>query len=622
MAYDFGSQTLGIKNPFKTEGKLRTVTGVLLLLAGIVPLLNVATTLPSDPAYAYAYAIAGFILVAAGITHIGIGLFQLFRYFVGRSVPTSLAFNKARSERDNAEHERRFLFYDDEQLHSMLMGRKNLTFLEPMGWVARLLHSVLPNLTFLPHPIRNLAQEIGNLVANLITALLCLAIVFFVVTTGLAGEVAKEVAIPILSILLLVYLLVGWQRTAKHINNPGKKGVTKTKNASIATLISLSILVPVIVGYVVQKIFGISVQQVQDFSESVPLFSAWPNILLLLVAIALVLAGILPNLFTRLSKVTPKTDVSEYRDNFQENVHPNEIFINIENIVLANRRYKEIPNRVYREFDPRLNEQAEGKGSFNGELLIETQPELADESQIGYKNIFRVICSALAQLVVLIAFSLLYMLIMDIADIVKAALNSEDGASVANASLVALHNSALFSLFAWLTFKAAGSILNNGAHLFWGEIHFNSLLMYLKSEGTYTESKVSTGMSIHDSTRSENVVVRSSITPWIITSRIDSSIFATSGTANLESPRLIMGMSKNDEEMSQIVKEIKGFLRDRESIASITSESDLKNASNIHQVNQQTRAFVENDQKRLSKEDEEAAGFLRNNEASDEKKSE
>jgi len=24
MAYDFGSQTLGIKNPFKTEGALRT----------------------------------------------------------------------------------------------------------------------------------------------------------------------------------------------------------------------------------------------------------------------------------------------------------------------------------------------------------------------------------------------------------------------------------------------------------------------------------------------------------------------------------------------------------------------------------------------------------------------
>ncbi|PPT10886.1 hypothetical protein CKA32_007133 [Geitlerinema sp. FC II] len=42
--------------------------------------------------------------------------------------------------------------------------------------------------------------------------------------------------------------------------------------------------------------------------------------------------------------VTPQTEVSEFRANMQESVHPNEIFINIENIVLANRRYKEVPN--------------------------------------------------------------------------------------------------------------------------------------------------------------------------------------------------------------------------------------------------------------------------------------
>jgi len=41
-------------------------------------------------------------------------------------------------------------------------------------------------------------------------------------------------------------------------------------------------------------------------------------------------------------------------------VHPNEIFINIENIVLANSRFKEIPNKVYREFDPNLVEKAAG----------------------------------------------------------------------------------------------------------------------------------------------------------------------------------------------------------------------------------------------------------------------
>jgi hypothetical protein len=118
-------------------------------------------------------------------------------------------------------------------------------------------------------------------------------------------------------------------------------------------------------------------------------------------------------------------------------------------------------------------------------------------------------------------------------------------------------------------------------------------------------------MSIHDSTRSENVVVRSSITPWIITSQITSSIFATSGASNLEAPRLIMGMHKTDGELSKIVDEIVGFLRGRESIASITNESDLQNASTIHQVNEQSRAIPTSAPK-LEEQDEQAAGFLRN----------
>lgn len=153
MAYDFGSQTLGIKNPFKTEGKLRSVTGAILVASGIIPLLMVAGALKETPVYAYTYAILGFVLLAAGCRHLGVGIFQLFRYFVGRSVPTSLAYNRSRSEQDSAQAEQKVVLYDDNQLHAMLMGRKNLTFLEPVGWVARLLHSVLPKLTFLPYPV-------------------------------------------------------------------------------------------------------------------------------------------------------------------------------------------------------------------------------------------------------------------------------------------------------------------------------------------------------------------------------------------------------------------------------------------------------------------------------------
>lgn len=608
MAYDFGSQTLGIKNPFKTEGKIRFAAGIILLICGVFPLLDVASTLKEQPVMGYCYAILGFLLVANGARLCGVGLFQLFKYFVGRSVPTSLAFNKSRSEQDVANAEKRATMYDDDRLHSMLMGRKNSTFLEPVGWVGRLVHSVIPNLIFLPYRIRVLAQVLASMLLNFVTAIICFGIVYFVVATGMAGEVAQALTMPIFSIILLLYLIGSWRSAAKQSGDVTQLKMPSTGNLSVGTMIGLSILVPVLTGYVLDKFSGLQKQDVIEFQQANDVFGAGANLGLLALAILFTMI-VVPLILARLKEVTPSTDVSEYRSNMQESVHPNEIFINIENIVLANRRYKEIPNRIYREFDPKLNEQAEGKGSFNGELLIETQPVLANDQPLENSGLFKLLTTVIAQLCVLIGFYFLYSLGISIAELVIY-FQGMDNISWDNQGF-ALANSILFSFFAWLSFATAGKLLNNASQLFWGELRFSSLLMYMKTEGTYTESKISTGMSIHDSTRSENVVVRSSITPWIITSKITSSIFAASGNANLEAPRLIMGMHKTDDELAQIVDEIVGFLRGRESIASITNEADLQNASTIHQVNEQSRA-IPTTQEKLEQQDEQAAGMLRN----------
>ncbi|QJR80756.1 hypothetical protein CA267_008185 [Alteromonas pelagimontana] len=619
MSYDFGSQTLGINNPFKTEGKFRAASGALLFLAGLIPLFNVSSSLKTEPVLGYTYAILGFILLAAGSRHLGVGLFQLFRYFVGRSVPTSLAFNRSRSESDTANAEKKALLYDDDQLHSMLMGRKNTTFAEPVGWVARLIHSVFPNLTFLPYPIRHIGQEVGAMAINFATAFISYLIVFFVVSTGLAGIVVQEIATPALSLLLLIYLVISWRRSAAALSTVTETHMHSSAGASFGTLIAMSILIPVIIGFGLDEFTGWTAQEVSEFTDGLSLFSAWPNLGLLLVATLIVIGTIIPPLKKRAKGVTPSTDVSEYRDNMQENVHPNEIFINIENIVLANRRYKEIPNRIYREFDPKLIEQAEGKGAFKGELLVETQPQLAlDDEKLPSRG-QKILLTGAAQIALLLGYVFFVLLALNIADIISYFL-ALPGPLLSKQTLLTmlpLLNDVLVSLFAWLTFQAAAKMLNNASHIFWGELQFSSLLMYMKTEGTYTESRISTGMAIHDSTRSENVVVRSSITPWIITTRLLTSIFATSGSGNLESPRFIMGMMKNDDEMEKIKTELKSFLRGRESIASITNEGDLQNASTIHQVNQQTRAIPiqEAEVEKLNVRDNDAAGFLRNNDA-------
>ncbi|MFQ3248943.1 hypothetical protein [Glaciecola sp.] len=620
MAYDFGSQTLGIKNPFKKEGLFKALAGVLVALLGVFTLIQVATELKEDKIVGWAYVIIGFYLLISGIRHTSIGFIQLFRYFVGRSVPTSLAANKSSSEQDSAKYEASALQYDAKTLHSMMMGRKNTTFVEPVGFLGRFVHSIFPKLTFLPHPLRMMAQEIAGMVINYLTGIISFLIVFFIVTAGLAGETAELFAMPIMGALLLLYLVTSWSAAARAIQRTGSSVLKGSGGASFGVIIAVSILVPIVAGVYLDEWVVISDGTKEIFTDASGIFSAWANLGLLTIATLVVLAAVLPLLFARMAMASPQTEVSEYRENMQESVHPNEVFINIENIVLANRRYKEMPNRIYREFDPKLVEQSDGKGSFNGQLLIETQPALAEEENNTAQDTKKTVLSTISQIAFVVSAISFYYLgqnaisIIGAFDAWKSAGNSGSSYEELTFLLQAV-SSAMFTLFAWLTFKSAAKILDAASHLFWGEMHFTSLLMYLNTEGTYTESKLSTGMSIHDSTRSENTVVRSSITPWIITTRIKTSIFATSGMKNLEQPRYIMSMAKNDVELGSIVAEIKNFLKEREAIAAITNERDLSNASQIHQINQQSRAFetdVNSDAKLGLKEDEQAAGYLRN----------
>ena len=105
---------------------------------------------------------------------------------------------------------------------------------------------------------------------------------------------------------------------------------------------------------------------------------------------------------------------------------------------------------------------------------------------------------------------------------------------------------------------------------------------------------LSTGTSIYDSTRSENTVVRTSMTPWLIATRAISSTFAASGSLNLERKRYVLEMHKADPELGEIIEEIRAFLSQREAIANVSNEKDLASAANMHRINQQTRPQLSN----------------------------
>ncbi|WLQ11979.1 hypothetical protein O5O45_19815 [Hahella aquimaris] len=616
MAFDYGSIDLGLKNPFKLEGAVTAGRGAIQVFIALYLLVTAASVVKGDAASGWILMGFGVLVLSMGVIALSSGVYAMLRYFVGRNHPTSLAKNQSKSQASTAEEEKSYVGYDHQQLEEMLMGRKNTTFVEPKGLLARLIHSLVPKLLFMPYPVRNMSQRLFGAWVNTAVVLVAYAFVAFVSLAGFAGE-AGELAFPVYTALLMAYLLFTWRAAGKPLDRKAEKQVESLGGGSLAKVIALSFIIPLIVGLALSWAMSqwkITRADVEGWLAQLPDLHAGFYIVGALLIAAVCSVIVLLMLKQRLSSAEPVAEVSELRENWQESVHPKEIFINLDNLVMANRRYKEVPNRVYRELDPKLDEQVDGKGGFRGEMIQEVQPKVR-ALELG--ELFKKLrVTALVAGNILFVVATVYTLMLAYALVDLYAFTAQTGVS----SLKEIWGTPRFEEWAGLLMSCAhlfligfllksfARLLSGAAHLFFAEIQFESLLVYFKCEGTFTESKISTGTGIHDSTRSENTLVRCSITPWVIVSRIVSTTFAATGMRNLEHPRHILEMHRDDEQLQEIKHDVVAFLKDRESIAAITSERDLGNASQIHQLNQQTRAIPT--QQTLA-HDEAAAGYLR-----------
>lgn len=620
MAFDYGSIDLGLKNPFKLEGKVTALRGIIESVAGVSLLVIAASSVKESTTAGWILMLFGMFILALGIRSLSSGIYATLKYFVGRNHPTSLAYNFSKSESSTAQEEKKEVAYNAQSLEEMLVGRKNSTFKEPNGFLSRLLHSLIPKLLFLPYPIRNVAQRLFGSWVSTLVALIAYGLVAFVSLSGFTGE-AGELAFPVYSAILMFYVLFSWRSSSKPISRNAERNIEALGGGTLAKIISLSFILPIVIGLSMSWLMQeqhISKQEIDAWLAQLPNLHAGIYLIAIIILATLSCALVFTMIKARLNAVTPTAEVSELRENWQESVHPDEVFINLDNLVMANRRYKEVPNRVYRELDPKLQEQIEGKGGFKGEMIQEVQPKL-HAMELG-KNftLARLIALISANLLYIVALVLTVLLAYSLIDIyyyidsaninnLQQAFNNQNVIQFSSLLMSSVH-----ILIIAVIIKAFARLLANCAHLFFAEMQFESLLVYFKCEGTFTESKISTGTGIHDSTRSENTLVRSSITPWVIVSRVITSTFAATGMKNLEHPRHIMEMHKDEGQLQAIKNDVIAFLKDRESIASITSERDLGNASQIHQLNQQTRAIPT--QQAITKEDEEAAGYLRQEE--------
>jgi hypothetical protein len=351
----------------------------------------------------------------------------------------------------------------------------------------------------------------------------------------------------------LVYI---WLREATRNRRTAERGLVKYSPLRMVAWAAVAIFLPL----------GLSLLHAANPLPGLPV-SPYPWFFATLVGAGGVLAYGLVLALRRAPQEPPTTNVAEFRKHWQESVHPMDIFRAVE-MTLAKHRYEDIPNRVYENDVPALNAQgSQNKGDFKGRTIQEIQPQPVADHR-GEPFVRAGVVAAQALLVVSgVCFFLLFL-------------------RLPSASPAAIAHLGIAALFFWVF----GRIVAYSAHLYLSEIEFESDLIAFDVTGTYSESRLATGMSIYDSTRSENLIVRSSLTPWLLVSRLRTTILAESGAQNLEQRRYVIGMAANESLTKELVEEMQGFLKDRQIMAGVQSERDLDAASTIYQMNERTRA--------------------------------
>jgi hypothetical protein len=560
MPYEYGSQQVDIPNPFRFEGLVYTVRAAALLLLGLYSLFQVRSfVIANERTLGVVDMVGGLVLVALAVVAAYVGLFKMFRFYVGRGQPADLASTVSSQQsvmpgQPTGGSTGFRSIYSPVTLADMLLGRKNPTFVEPEGWLPRMLHSFIRNLIFLPYALRNDAASRFVAAAHSVVLLALLGLAWFSGATNLLPMNGTPVMAWLVAVVTAL-LIVLWLREALR---PARAAHAVQRFSPTTLLLSVVLAV----GSPLALVWLNGIRPL-----AAPPFSPYPWFVAVIGVGALALAYSLTLALRRVPQTPPPTQVTEYREHWQESVHPMDIFRAVE-ITLAKHRFQEIPNRVYENDVPELLAQgSSNKGEFTGRTVQEVQPRpVADRRSDALIRAGVVVGQAL----LLAGGVALFAVLVDLREW----------------GTVQVMQTAIAAVLLWI----AGRLCAKTSNLYVSEIEFESDLIVFHVTGTFAESRIATGMSVYDSTRSENTIVRSSLTPWMLVSRLRTSTLTVSGSANLEQPRLVLGMSEDDALSRELVDDARAFLRDRQIMAGVGSEADLQAAANIYQMNERTRA--------------------------------
>ncbi|HLV77716.1 MAG TPA: hypothetical protein VKY53_07335 [Marinobacter sp.] len=569
MAFEYGIQKLNIRNPFRFEGLVRSVRGVVLSAIGVYLLLQIQPLLATNKAQAWLSLAIGSVFVLGGLKALGVGLFQAMRFFVGRAAPASLTTNVARE----AVQEKEPTLYTAQTIHNMLMNKSNPTFTEPQGWFARAVHSVFPGLIVTPWPIRNTAKTLVMKITRSLIALGAFAIASLVVMMVFSGSEGGEAGNAVISLafqmVLLLYLGLVWVKLGNPLARGNMTQLHTYSSGGLALVIIGAIVIPLLMAQ-----GWIAIWENQNSADRQILVNVLPilepifrtgTLLTLTILGAAVLAALAVVLIrARIRMVEIRTSSSEKNSSWRFDLHPRQIFTTLRDLVLMQRREQELPNRMYLD-DNDTGQANRDNEQFNGDLIAEIQPVVEEVTESTVMRYTRIAGTITAQVLMLIGAIMFW----QGAENVLAHMTTSDQLASRNAGFETVASQLLVPaggtaalLIAALLLMGFGRTLDRICHLFWAEIFFRSKIFDFHCEGTVMRATHYRGADRH-SASSEQDVFTFDATYFALAADAVSSTFAVSGQHNLEQPRYVLSLSACDGFMSSVMGDLEDEFRRR-----------------------------------------------------------
>ena len=533
MAYEYGSsaQQLDFPNPYRVENLFRLAAALILLIGGVLALLLARHGLGRHiDGWSLAPVIVGVVMLAGGIRHAATALSRL-RFFFGRGKPEGLAGELPEGQTGERA--------DAARLKASMRGGA-IAVEEPRGALNGLLYSLVRSLIWAPQPIQWVAQWQFRTGLTLVMVLLAL-------TVTMLGALAQN-DVAWLGLFFFAYaavlLLIPLERGASARTHLGAGG--------LIVLVLVAILAPVMIHAISPHL-----PDLDGFDVSGQAF------LLLICAIIAVLVFFIALL--RQMVAPPATLMACELATVSMNAPPNQLLVELDR-EMQRGWVERIPNRRYAQRIPQIVGHA---GSFDGELLEETQPlPREDMRRLG-------LADAVAEpryrwLTLLSGLGVVFTLVCTIALLLFA-------------SHVEAHR---ITPALWQDVCLAGGMFSlaifclRAGHILWSRFDFTSRLTWVEIEGNFQRSQTAVGAALTDRVRTEKEIVSvNDMTLRVWVAEVDSVTFGA------DSVRRMIGSRGRPDLALSLRQHLQSFAEGQSSIDLPRSHADLDKIAAVGAMN-------------------------------------